>query len=68
MAQDDLGIWSPPGGAKTARFEEPDGNTLSLTQFEPQRERLLRHEHLGVDAEAAGDVLAVRRIRLEEVA
>ena len=33
MAQDDLGIWSPPGDAKAARFEEPGGNTLSLTQF-----------------------------------
>lgn len=33
MVQDDLGIWSTPDGAKVAWFADPDGNTLSLTQF-----------------------------------
>lgn len=33
MQQDDLGIWSAPGGAKVAWFPDPDGNTLSLTQL-----------------------------------
>jgi catechol 2,3-dioxygenase-like lactoylglutathione lyase family enzyme len=32
LQQDDLGIWSAPGGAKVAWFRDPDGNTLSLTQ------------------------------------
>jgi catechol 2,3-dioxygenase-like lactoylglutathione lyase family enzyme len=34
MGQDELGIWSAPSGAKVAWFEDPDGNTLSLTQFD----------------------------------
>jgi len=34
MGQDDLGIWSSPGGARVAWFTDPEGNTLSLTQFE----------------------------------
>lgn len=29
----DLGIWVTPDGAKVAWFKDPDGNTLSLTQF-----------------------------------
>jgi len=29
---DTLGIWSAPGGAKVAWFQDPDGNTLSLSQ------------------------------------
>jgi catechol 2,3-dioxygenase-like lactoylglutathione lyase family enzyme len=33
MKQDDLGIWSAPSGARVAWFPDPDGNTLSLTQF-----------------------------------
>jgi catechol 2,3-dioxygenase-like lactoylglutathione lyase family enzyme len=33
LEQDELGIWSAPGGAKVAWFRDPDGNTLSLTQF-----------------------------------
>jgi catechol 2,3-dioxygenase-like lactoylglutathione lyase family enzyme len=33
MAQDDLGIWTAPGGDLVAWFKDPDGNTLSLTQF-----------------------------------
>jgi catechol 2,3-dioxygenase-like lactoylglutathione lyase family enzyme len=32
--QDERGIWTAPGGAKIAWFKDPDGNTLSLTQFE----------------------------------
>ena len=34
MAQDDLGIWSSPSGARVAWFSDPEGNTLSLTQIE----------------------------------
>jgi catechol 2,3-dioxygenase-like lactoylglutathione lyase family enzyme len=33
MSQDELGIWTTPGGAKVAWFQDPDGNVLSLTQF-----------------------------------
>jgi len=33
MGQDELGIWSAPGGTKVAWFLDPDGNNLSLTQF-----------------------------------
>jgi catechol 2,3-dioxygenase-like lactoylglutathione lyase family enzyme len=33
MDQDDLGIWTTPGGDKVAWFTDPDGNTLSLTEF-----------------------------------
>jgi catechol 2,3-dioxygenase-like lactoylglutathione lyase family enzyme len=33
MAQDDLGIWTAPGGDLIAWFTDPDGNTLSLTTF-----------------------------------
>lgn len=32
MAQDELGIWQSPSGARVAWFKDPDGNTLSLTQ------------------------------------
>ena len=32
--QNESGIWTAPGGAKVAWFKDPDGNTLSLTQFE----------------------------------
>jgi catechol 2,3-dioxygenase-like lactoylglutathione lyase family enzyme len=31
-AQDELGIWTAPGGAKVAWFKDPDGNTLSISQ------------------------------------
>jgi len=34
MKQDDLGIWTAPGGAQIAWFKDPDGNVLSLTQFD----------------------------------
>jgi predicted enzyme related to lactoylglutathione lyase len=33
MGQDENGIWTSPGGDKIAWFTDPDGNTLSLTQF-----------------------------------
>jgi len=33
MTQDDLGIWTTPGGDRVAWFTDPDGNTLSLTTF-----------------------------------
>ena len=34
FGQDELGIWTSPGGALVAWFGDPDGNTLSLTEFE----------------------------------
>lgn len=34
LEQDDVGIWSAPGGAKVAWFKDPDGNTLSLSQHQ----------------------------------
>jgi len=33
LPQDELGIWTSPAGGKIAWFKDPDGNTLSLTQF-----------------------------------
>jgi catechol 2,3-dioxygenase-like lactoylglutathione lyase family enzyme len=33
MEQDELGLWSAPGGARVAWFRDPDGNVLSLTQM-----------------------------------
>jgi catechol 2,3-dioxygenase-like lactoylglutathione lyase family enzyme len=33
VEQDELGVWSAPGGARVAWFKDPDGNVLSLTQF-----------------------------------
>ena len=33
MDQDQDGIWTAPGGDKVGWFTDPDGNTLSLTQF-----------------------------------
>jgi catechol 2,3-dioxygenase-like lactoylglutathione lyase family enzyme len=32
--QDSECIWTAPGGAKIAWFKDPDGNILSLTQFQ----------------------------------
>jgi catechol 2,3-dioxygenase-like lactoylglutathione lyase family enzyme len=32
LEQDDVGIWTAPGGARVAWFHDPDGNTLSLSQ------------------------------------
>jgi catechol 2,3-dioxygenase-like lactoylglutathione lyase family enzyme len=42
MDQDADGIWASPSGALVAWFEDPDGNTLSLTQL-----RAARAEHSG---------------------
>src|SRR6185312_11490897 len=33
MPQDELGVWTSPAGGKIAWFKDPDGNTLSLTEF-----------------------------------
>ena len=33
LEQDELGIWTAPSRAKIGWFKDPDGNTLSLTQF-----------------------------------
>lgn len=33
MHQDEVGIWNSPSGARVAWFKDPDGNTLSITQF-----------------------------------
>lgn len=32
MEQDNLGVWTSPGGSKVAWFHDPDGNVLSLTE------------------------------------
>jgi catechol 2,3-dioxygenase-like lactoylglutathione lyase family enzyme len=32
LPQDELGIWTSPGGARVAWFKDSDGNLLSLTQ------------------------------------
>jgi catechol 2,3-dioxygenase-like lactoylglutathione lyase family enzyme len=34
MDQDADGVWHAPSGAFVAWFKDPDGNTLSLTQFQ----------------------------------
>ena len=34
LQQDDGGVWASPSGALVAWFRNPDGNCLSLTQFE----------------------------------
>jgi catechol 2,3-dioxygenase-like lactoylglutathione lyase family enzyme len=33
MDQDAAGVWTTPAGDQVAWFHDPDGNTLSLTQF-----------------------------------
>jgi catechol 2,3-dioxygenase-like lactoylglutathione lyase family enzyme len=33
MGQDRRGIWSAPGGARVAWFNDPDGNVLSVSQL-----------------------------------
>ena len=33
MGQDADGVWTTPDGDQVAWFHDPDGNTLSLTQF-----------------------------------
>jgi catechol 2,3-dioxygenase-like lactoylglutathione lyase family enzyme len=32
MTQDELGIWTTPSGSRVAWFQDPDGNTLSISQ------------------------------------
>lgn len=34
LEQDESGVWTSPSGGKIAWFKDPDGNILSLTQFE----------------------------------
>ena len=34
LEQDNSGIWTAPGGAKVAWFKDPDGNLLSLTEYD----------------------------------
>jgi catechol 2,3-dioxygenase-like lactoylglutathione lyase family enzyme len=34
MKQDADGVWQSPGGARIAWFRDPEGQVLSLTQFE----------------------------------
>jgi catechol 2,3-dioxygenase-like lactoylglutathione lyase family enzyme len=36
LDQDKDGVWTSPGGAKVAWFQDPDGNTLSLTEFKDE--------------------------------
>jgi catechol 2,3-dioxygenase-like lactoylglutathione lyase family enzyme len=36
LPADSEGIWSTPDGTKVAWFKDPDGNTLSLTEFSPR--------------------------------
>jgi catechol 2,3-dioxygenase-like lactoylglutathione lyase family enzyme len=36
LPQDNRGIWRTPDGAEVAWFKDPDGNTLSLTQWPSQ--------------------------------
>jgi catechol 2,3-dioxygenase-like lactoylglutathione lyase family enzyme len=33
LAQDQVGIWTAVDGTKVAWFKDPDGNTLSLSEF-----------------------------------
>lgn len=33
LHQDEAGVWESPSGARVAWFRDPDGNTLSLTQW-----------------------------------
>jgi catechol 2,3-dioxygenase-like lactoylglutathione lyase family enzyme len=41
MAQNELGIWTAPGGAQVAWFQDPDGNTLSVSQHQSTPQRAL---------------------------
>ena len=36
LEQDEAGIWRTPDGSAVAWFKDPDGNTLSLTEFKTQ--------------------------------
>ena len=40
--QDEQGIWTAPGGARIAWFQDPDGNNLSLTEFATKSRKLKR--------------------------
>jgi catechol 2,3-dioxygenase-like lactoylglutathione lyase family enzyme len=33
VEQDELGVWTAPGGGRIAWFKDPDGNTLSLSEL-----------------------------------
>jgi catechol 2,3-dioxygenase-like lactoylglutathione lyase family enzyme len=33
LPQDEAGVWESPAGVRVAWFRDPDGNTLSLTQW-----------------------------------
>ena len=33
LEHDDDAVWTAPGGAKIAWFRDPDGNTLSITEY-----------------------------------
>jgi len=33
LPQDEMGVWRSPAGGRIAWFNDPDGHTLSLTQF-----------------------------------
>ena len=33
IQQDERGVWTTPDGARIAWFQDPDGNTLSLTEW-----------------------------------
>jgi catechol 2,3-dioxygenase-like lactoylglutathione lyase family enzyme len=39
MDQDELCIWTTPDGHQVAWFRDPDGNTLSLTQYRSREEK-----------------------------
>jgi predicted enzyme related to lactoylglutathione lyase len=34
LVQDDHGVWSAPSGARIAWFKDPDGNLLSVAQYQ----------------------------------
>jgi catechol 2,3-dioxygenase-like lactoylglutathione lyase family enzyme len=37
LPQDATGVWTTPDGSQVAWFKDPDGNTLSLTEFRRRR-------------------------------
>ena len=37
LEQNEHGVWKSPNGAKVAWFKDPDGNVLSLSEFEEKR-------------------------------
>jgi catechol 2,3-dioxygenase-like lactoylglutathione lyase family enzyme len=45
--QDAAGVWTTPGGDRIAWFRDPDGNTLSLTQFVAARQDARRPRPIG---------------------